>query len=86
MEGIGNQLVIVSDGREGGGVKMEWIDVTLILVILAYVITIAWFIWRRKKEKNPQDYIGKHILTIELWIISIFLMIVMRKVTVLIAW
>lgn len=82
----GNQLVIVSDGREGGGVKMEWIDVTLILVILAYVITIAWFTWRRKKEKNPQDYIGKHILTIELWIISIFLMIVMRKVTVLIAW
>ena len=65
---------------------MEWIDVTLILVILAYAITIAWFTWRRKKEKNPQDYIGKHILTIELWIISIFLMIVMRKVTVLIAW
>lgn len=65
---------------------MDWIDVTSVLAILACAVAIAWFIWRRKKENNPQDYTNKHILVIELWIISIFLMIVMRKVTVLIAW
>ena len=65
---------------------MHWIDLTSILAILAYVATATWFIWQRKKEKNPQDYISRHILMIELWIISIFIMTVMRKVNILIAW
>ena len=63
---------------------MDWIDATSVLAILACVAVTVWFIWRRKKENNPQDYTNKHILVIELWIISIFIIAVMQKVTILI--
>lgn len=65
---------------------MDWIDATSVLAILACVAATVWFIWRRKKENNPQDYTNKHILVIELWIISIFIIAVMQKVTILIVW
>lgn len=65
---------------------MKLINITLITSLFAYAATAVWLIWRYKKEKNPQDYIRKQILTIELWIIAIFIMAVMRKVTILIAW
>lgn len=65
---------------------MDWIDATSVLAILACAAVAVWFIWRRKKENNPQDYTNKHILVIELWIISIFIITVMQKVTILIAW
>lgn len=65
---------------------MDWIDATSVLAILACVAVAVWFIWRRKKENNPQDYTNKHILVIELWIISIFIIAVMQKVTILIVW
>ncbi len=65
---------------------MSWMDLSLILAILAYVAAAVWFIWQCRKGKKPQDYVSRHILTIELWIISIFIMTVMRKVTILIAW
>ena len=65
---------------------MEWIDVTSVLAILACAAVAVWFTWRRKKENNPQDYTNKHILVIELWIISIFIIAVMQKVTILIVW
>ncbi len=65
---------------------MDWIDATSVLAILACVAVTVWFIWRRKKENNPQDYTNKHILVIELWIISIFIIAVMQKVTILIVW
>lgn len=65
---------------------MDSVDITLIISLFVYAGSVAWCIWRYKKEKNPQDYIRRHILTIELWIIAIFLMTVMRKTTILIAW
>lgn len=66
--------------------KVDSIDITSIVSLFVYAVGATWCIWRYKKEKNPQDYIRKHILTIELWIIAIFFMTVMRKVTILIAW
>lgn len=66
--------------------KVDSIDITLIISLFVYAGASAWYIWRYKKEKNPQDYIRRNILTIELWIIAIFLMTVMRKTTILIAW
>ena len=65
---------------------MNPINITSIISLFVYAVASAWFIWRYKKEKNPQNYIRRHILTIELWIIALFLMTVMRKVTILIVW
>ena len=65
---------------------MDSLDITLIILLFVYAGGSALYIWRYTNEKNPQDYIRRHILTIELWIISIFLMTVMRKITILIAW
>lgn len=73
-------------GKEECGAKVNWVDSSSIFAVLAYVAAAAWFIWQCRKEKNPQDYVSRHILTIELWIISIFIMTVMRKVTILIVW
>lgn len=65
---------------------MRYVDITTILAALFYAIAATWIIWRSRKEKNPQDHIHKHILTIETWIIAIFVIAVMQKVTILIAW
>ena len=64
---------------------MEHIDATSIILILTYIAAAVWLVWRSKKN-NPQDYANKHILAIELWINSIFIIIAMQKVTILIAW
>lgn len=62
-------------------------DITSVIALFAYLAIAALYIQRWKKgEKNPQDYIRTHILVIELWVISFFIMTVMRKVTILIAW
>ena len=65
---------------------MNPINITSIISLFVYAVASVWFIWRYKKEKNPQNYIRMHILTIELCIIALFLMTVMRKVTILIVW
>lgn len=65
---------------------MGSVDITSIISLFVYAVASAWLIWRYKREKNPQDYLRQHILTIELWILAIFLITTMRKVTILIAW
>lgn len=63
---------------------MDWVDATFVAAILAYAAVAVWFV-RQSKKNNPQDYTNKHILEIELWIISIFIITAMQKVTILIA-
>lgn len=65
---------------------MEWLDITSAFAILAYVTIAILFVLRSKKEKNPQNYVRMHLLIIELWILSIFVVMAMRKITILIAW
>lgn len=65
---------------------MKYINITPLLTTLLYAIAATWITWRSGKEKNPQDYISKHILTIELWIMAIFAIAAMQKMTILIAW
>lgn len=65
---------------------MEWLDITSVFAILAYVTIAILFVLRSKKEKNPQNYVRMHLLIIELWILSIFVVMAMRKITILIAW
>ena len=65
---------------------MEWMDIMSAIVILAYITIAILVILRSKKEKNPQNYISRHLLIIELWILSIFVVMAMRKITILIAW
>lgn len=64
---------------------MSWINANLIIGLIACGAAI-WAIRKYEKENNPQHYVKKHILTIELWIILIFIINVMQKVTILIAW
>lgn len=63
---------------------MDWVEITKWIVVLAYVTLGGWYLWRSKKE-NPQDYISKHLLIIEMWIIAIFIMQACGKITILLA-
>lgn len=65
---------------------MKWLDITSAFAILAYVTIAILFVLRSKKEKNPQNYVRTHLLIIELWVLSIFVVMAMRKITILIAW
>ena len=64
--------------------SLGYVEITKWIVVLAYVTLGGWYLWRSKKE-NPQDYISKHLLTIEMWIIAIFIMLAYDKITILLA-
>lgn len=63
---------------------MEWIDITRWVAVALYTAITVYYCIQLKKEKkdNPHSNIGIRLLTIQIWIILIFIILAMKKISI----
>lgn len=63
---------------------MKWVDISRWVFAFCGAAYFAWYCWKLKKldRDNPNSPMWRKLITIELWIIAIFIIMAMNKISI----